>query len=340
MMLAPKAALTVGNRLYEEQIVALRLRRTRAPGLDRLEVAMPLATRFSAEPGEDCALRLDGGDARGGGGSADVFTGQITEVRRRGDALVVVAHNGGRALARFRPVGAFEQIGVDEVIGQFCGEAAIEVTLQIDAPVLALYAADGHATALQEIARLAALAGGAAAFDGRGRLHVTEHGGPDDELALRYGRELTALEINEGRQPEETITLVGEGAGGPRTPQARWLTTDFLSGSAHAAGMGARRRRVPELRDSDDTEAAAAALAARRSAAARPVRLQTWLMPRLAPGMRLEIADLQAPLSLDDCRVTQVVSTLSPGGRAGTQVWATGRPAAGGGLLGMLRGML
>jgi hypothetical protein len=56
--------------------------------------------------------------------------------------------------------------------------------------------------------------------------------------------------------------------------------------------------------------------------------------------MRLEIADLQAPMSLDDCRVTQVVSTLAPGGRAGTQVWATGRPAAGGGLLGLLRGIL
>ena len=67
-MLVPVAALTIGERLYNEQIVALRLRRTRAPGLDRLEVALPAATRFEASPGDPCALVLNGGDAAGGGG--------------------------------------------------------------------------------------------------------------------------------------------------------------------------------------------------------------------------------------------------------------------------------
>lgn len=338
-MLVPLAALTVGNRLYEEQILAVRLRRTRAPGLDRLEVVLPLATTFDAAPGDDCALTLDGGDADGGGGAAEVFTGRMTEVRRRGDALHLTAHNGGLALARYRPVGAFEQIGLDEVIQNFCSDAGVDVAMDVEAPVLALYAADGHGTALQEIARLAGLAGAAASFDGSGTLHVTENGGPDDELALRYGRELLQVEIAEGRQPDDAITIVGEGAGNPQAPEARWLTTDFLAGSAPASGVSARRRRVPELRDSGDTEAAATALAARRSAAARPIRLGTWLMPTLAPGMRLEIADLPDPLALEECRVTQIVSTLARGGRAETQVWATGTPDTGG-LLGALGGLL
>lgn len=337
-MLAPSAALTLGDRRYAEQTLALRLRRTRAPGLDRLELALPLTTTFEAEPGEDCSLTLNGGDPDGGGGEAEVFTGRVSAMTRRGHALHVTAHNGGLALARYRPVGAFEQIGLDEVIRGFCADAGVEVAIELEAPVLALYAADGHGTALQEIARLAGLAGGAAAFDGAGRLHVMANGGPDAELALRYGRELLDIEIVEGLQPTDSITVVGEGAGDPRSPAARWLTTDFLAGSAPAPGPGARRRRVPELRDAGDAEAAAEALAGRRSAAARPVRLRTWLMPALAPGMRLEIADLPNPLALEECRVTQIVSTLAEGGRAGTAIWATGKPDESG-LLAALGGL-
>ena len=141
------------------------------------------------------------------------------------------------------------------------------------------------------------------------------------------------------RSPADTITVVGEGAGSPRAPEARWLATDFLAGAAPAPGIDARRRRVPELRDSADTEAATVALAERRSAAARPIRLNTWLMPSLAPGMRLEIADLPDPLALEECRVTQIVSTLDQGGRAGTEIWATGKPETGG-LLGLIGGLL
>ncbi len=338
-MLLPVAALTIGDRLYNQQIVALRLRRTRVPGLDRLEVALPAATTFEASPGDDCALVLDGGDAEGGGGEAEVFTGQLTRITRRDKALQLTAHNGGLALARYRPVGAFEQIGLDEVIQGFCRDTGIDVTVDIEAPLLALYAAAGHGTALQEIARLAGLAGAAASFDGSGRLHVTENGGPNEELALRYGRELLDIEISEGLQPSDVVTMVGEGAGDPQTPKARWLSTDFLAGAAPAPGVDARRRRVPELRDSGAAEAAAATLAARRSAATRPIRLHTWLMPTLAPGMRLEIAELAEPLVLDECWVTQLVSTLAQGGRAQTAVWALGKPAEGG-LPGALGGLL
>ena len=338
-MLVPQVSLTVWDRLYEEQILGLHLRRTRAPGLDRLEVALPLATTFGASPGDACALDLDGGDADGPGRAATVFTGRITGISRRGRALVLTAHDGGLALARFRPVGAYEQMGLDEVIETLCSDAGVDVAVDLDAPTLALYAANGAATAMQEVARLAALGGGAAAFDGEGVLHVTADGGPDTELALRYGRELLDIRIDEDLQPEDAITLMGEGAGAPTAPEARWLATDFLGGSAPQAGIAARRKAAPELRDSADTEAAGAALAAARSAAARPIWLKSWLLPQLAPGMRLEIADLPDPLSLEDCRITQVVSRLEPGGAAETRVWARGRPSEGG-LLGLIGGLL
>lgn len=337
-MLSPHAALTIGDLLYEEQIVALRLRRTSLPALDRLEVLMPIGVTFSAEPGDDCSLELDGGDADGGGGNATVFTGRVTAVGRRADGLRITAHNGGLPLARYRPVDAYEQLSIVDIIETLCGDAEVDVAVDVDGPILALHAMDGHTTALQEIARLAGLAGAGAAFDGDGALHVTEGGGPSSELALRYGRELLELTLGEELQPSDAITIVGEGAGSPDSPEARWLTTDFLTGSAPEPGLAARRRRVPELRSTDDTETASVALAERRSAAARPIRLTTWLMPTLAPGMRLEIADLPDPLTLDDCRISQVVSTLRSDGLAASNVWATGRPAEGGGLLGALAG--
>ena len=46
-------------------------------------------------------------------------------------------------------------------------DAGVDVAMDISAPVLTLYASAGHATALQEIARLAALAGGQTRVSGR-----------------------------------------------------------------------------------------------------------------------------------------------------------------------------
>lgn len=337
-MLTPRAALTLDDKLYEEQILGLRLSRVRGPALDRLEVALPLATVFEATPGTACSLVLDGGDPDGGGGEAEVFTGRLTAVTRRGDALILTAQNGGQILASYRPVGAYEQVGLDEVIETFCADAGVDVAIDLEAPKLALYATAGQSTAWSEISRLAALAGGAPGFDGAGVCHVTPYGGPDTELALLYGRELLLVDIAEGAQPADAITVVGEGAGDPTSPEARWLSVDFLAGSAPAPGLAARRRRVPELRNSNDTEAAGTALAERRSTAVAPVRLTAWLMPTIAPGTRLEIAELPDPLSLSDCRVTQVVHTLQPGRPARTEIRALGQAAEGAGLLGALAG--
>lgn len=337
-MLVPRAALTLGDRLYEEQIAALRLRRSRLPALDRLEVLMPIGVTFEADLGDDVSLDLDGGDEAGGGGNATVFTGTLSGIARRPGGLRLTCHDGGLALSRYRPVVALENLTVAEIIEALCADAEVDAAVDIESATLAFYAMDGHATALQEIARLAELAGGGAAFDGDGTLHVSEAGGPDAELALKYGRELLELTLEDEEQPTAAITIVGEGAGSPDSPEARWIVQDFLAGGAPKPGTTARRRVVAELRSTDDTETAAVALAERRSAAARPVRLKTWLMPTLAPGTRLEIADLPDPLTLDDCRVTQIVSTLRSDGVCASEIWATGRPQQGGGLLGALLG--
>jgi hypothetical protein len=149
-MLRPKISLTVGNKLYDQHTLALRLRRTQLPALDRLEVALPAAVQFDAAAGDDCSLEIDGGD-----GAATVFTGTLTKIRRAFTGLCLTAHNGGLALARYRPAASYEQLNAGEIIDNFCGDVSVSVAKRVDGPALALYVADGRASAAEEIARLA-----------------------------------------------------------------------------------------------------------------------------------------------------------------------------------------
>lgn len=334
-MLAVGVALTVGSRRYDQHCAALRLRRARLPALDRLEMLLPAGVTFDAAAGEDVSLELDGGD-----GAATVFTGRLSEVRRGLDGLRLTAHNGGLALARYRPTLALEQSTAGEVIASLCGDAGVDLGEHADGPALALYAADGRSTALQEIARLALLAGAGAGFDGDGRLHVTEDGGPGGERAMRYGRELLEVELGQGLEDEAGLTVVGEGGGKPSSPEGRWVIADFLRGGGAEAGPEARRLARPEIRTPEDAGLAAAALTQRRAAAAAPVRLVTWLDPHLEPGMRLELADMPPEVPLGECRVRQLVSTVSPAGGAVSEVWASGQVAGPSSLLGDLLGAL
>jgi hypothetical protein len=207
-------------------------------------------------------------------------------------------------------------------------------------PALALYVADGRATAAEEIGRLALAGGALGAFDGDGKLFVTEEGGPGGEMALRYGRELLEVDMENILDPQVSITAVGDGAGNANSPEGRWVITDFLGGAAPASGVSARIVVLPELRTTDATKAAAAALAQRESVALSRVKLVLWLNPKIEPGMRLELADMPGSLPLSECRVSQLVSTYVPGGPMTTTVWASGRTAPASDLLGALQGAL
>lgn len=331
-------SLTAGDRLYEKHCVAMRLRRTRLQALDRLEILLPAGVTFEAEPGEECSLDMDGGD-----GPATVFTGQITGVQRSLSGLRIEGHNGGMALARYRPSVTFEKQTIGEIIESLCSDAGVDLADNIAGAALALYVADGRASASREIARLALLAGAAGSFDGEGRLHVTEEGGPGGELALRYGRELLTGELGNGLADENSITVVGEGADKPSSAQGRWIITDFLHGGGSQAGPGARIISQPELRTTDDAGFAAAALKHRQAAGEAQVRLRTRLHPELQPGMRLEFSDMPDQLPLQECRIRQVVSTLTPSGGATTEVWASGQVGGAsdfGDLLSLLGGFL
>jgi hypothetical protein len=227
-----------------------------------------------------------------------------------------------------------------EVITNLCADAGVSVGTIVDGPTLALHALDGRGTAADEIARLALDSGAVGAFSATGELHVTEEGGPGGEMALRYGRELIAIESTEILDEFPTITVIGEGGGSPTSAQGRWVIADFSSGAAPAAGASDRVIALPEIRSTDDASTAAAALTQRRSVALAPVKLTLWMNPKIEPGMRLELAEMPDSLPLGECRASQIVSTCAPGGPAITEVWASGQTAGASDLLGSLLGAI
>jgi hypothetical protein len=337
-MLTIGISLILGDYRYDQHCVAVRLLRSHLPTLDRLEVWLPPAVTLSASPGDDCQLTLEGGD-----GKATVFKGQITTLRQSLSGAIVEAHNGGLLLARYRPTVTLEQLTVGEVTTTLCGDVDVSLQDTVDGPTLALYVAEGRATAAQEIARLARLAGASGGFDGEGNLHISEAGGPGGELALRYGREVLSGQVSETWANTAPLTVVGEGAAEASSPEGRWIITDFLRGGGRPTEPTARTIVEPELRSTADTEFAAAALLQARARQESQVRLRTWLHPQLQPGMRLKFADMADQLPLLECRIRQVVSTIAPGKPAMTEVWASGQVGSAndfGGLVGALGGLL
>jgi hypothetical protein len=328
-MLSPSIQLQIGALTYGPQIAALRVRRIRLPAVDRLDVVLPTGVRLDATPGDDVTLELDGGE-----GSDTVFTGRVAEIRRRFDTVTVTARGGADRLARARPSLALDRITAGSAIIRIAAAAEVQTGEIADGPSLAIYAADGRATALAEVARLAAFSGASAHFDGAGRLSVPDPEQPAEPLALRYGREILAAESSEGDVSGPVPHVVGEG-GDPAGPQARWVLADFDRGGAGPAD--ARRIAIPEIRTKRDADKAGAALAAARAARAKSVRLTTFLLPALAPSLPLQLADMPGGVPLSRATVHQVVHTIRPDGAAISEIWGTGFSSEDG-LLGSLLG--
>jgi hypothetical protein len=333
-MLRIGVSLALGSALYDQHVIALRLRRGRLPALDRLEALLPANVTLDAQLGDDVTLELDGGE-----GATLVFTGSLTALGRTGTAVRVTAHSGAFQLARYRPAVTLETVTTGDVINQLCADAGVDTGTIDSGPTMALFAADGRASALSDLTRLAWLAGGQAAFDGDGRLFAIADGGPGPDLALRYGRELLDAEVFAIVPDPAQLTVVGEGADAATAARARQVVVDFFKGSAPAPGPDARVRANPALRTVADAHSAAAAWTARRAAAESQVRFTAWLLPGLAPGARVEIHDAPAHLGLSECRVEHVVHTVEPASGARTRVWGT-RQTEPGGALGALAGGL
>jgi hypothetical protein len=336
-LLAPTYSLTLGTQLWTEQALGLTVRLDPAPLLNVLDVRLPAAAPVDAAPGDDVSLLLDGGE-----GESAVFSGRIDSIRRDVGELAVRALDAGGTLAAFRPAATFEQVTAGTLIKSLCAEVGVATGDLEDGPALAYYAADPGRTALDHVARLAAWSGALARVSAENVLDASIIAAGEPELALRYGRELLAVEHLEAEPPPPVVVAGEAGAGSASAPEALRPTSDFFAGSRpDGPSAEAVWRFEPALRAAAAAQTAAAALGRERSTAQRRAHLEAFLLPALRPGTVLEIQDLPEGFGGGPVWLDRVRHVVKPGGARTTARFRPGGdafdPMA---LLGSLAGAL
>ncbi len=329
-MLLPSYSLTVGNALYDTQCVAIRLRRTCLPAVDRLEVAFPANVDFSGALDDDCSLDIDGGE-----GSETVFSGKLTRIEHSLRGLTLTMLNDGLTLSRFRPYCSLEGVTTVDVIDTMCSDVNVTSDISIPPLALALYVCEGRRSAAQEISRLASLSGGRVSFSGDGACAVWEAKSGNARIALLFGREITGVHTSAISPDTTVIEVVGEGAGAPSTPDGRIVAGNF-AGISSPPSIGNRRVAQPLVRTTSDASSVAEAFTDLRDSRLAPVRFTTWLTPAIAPGVIVELQEMPSYCPLESCCITQAVLTIDARKGAWCDVWAHGEASAGASLLGGL----
>ena len=334
MDLHPAYALTMAQQRWTEQLLGLDVHLAAAPLTGTLTARLPAAAPLNAGPGDPVTLDLDGGE-----GSATVFTGTISAIRRDPYSITVHAVDAAGALAQLRPATTYEQVNAGTVITDLADQAGVDVGDIDDGTALAWYAADPSRTALDHVARLCAWSGGLARIGADGTLVATAVPATQAELALKFGRELLAIDQTVRTRPVEAFSYAGEaGAGSTDSPDALRPTSDFFAGDRPDGPDATHRWSFePALRTTDAAGAAGAAAQWRYAARARVGYLTAFLQPKLRPGTVIEVAELPDPFDGAPIWLDLIRHRIDSGGALTTaRMYAGGPPA--GDLLGSLAG--
>lgn len=315
----PTYALTLGNALWDRQVLALDLTQTLAPGIDRLEATLPPEAVLEAAPGEPCRLTLGNGER-----DEDVFTGVIRTMEPSLHGWRVVAVNAGGQMAALRPATTFEAVSAGQVIRDLAGEAGVETGRVTDGAALAFYVADPARTAWEHVARLASMSAAFARIDAGGALEVFEIGTGTADHALAHGRDLLRLDHRERDDADTAFRVCGEAMAGTSTaPEALRPITDPLDGEA--PGHDRRILFRPALRTPDGAAMAGAGITRMHQATARRLNVEAWLQPQLRPGQRVELQGLGGSTATGDAWAETVRHVVTPAG-ARTMVTANRDP--------------
>jgi hypothetical protein len=317
----PSAVVTVdGRRLTsaEGAVVRVRVRLGLGPAHDDAEcVCWPSSKLASASAGSTLAIAL--GDA---GDETDVWTGEVTGVRRAPDGIALEGLATSIALSRTFMSQTFVDVSIADVVQQLASAAGVEVDEASGDATLSAYAVDDRRSAWAHLNDLAELAGADVTVTETGALKfvapspasgVGGLGGMVEQVAtlvlgggakgLRYGANVLGWRATSRKAPD-TASVAAYGAAS-ESGSAKW---HWIRHDADAAGSGPARI-VPAFRTRDAAGRLADALATR---AARAVRRATVVVvgdATLRPGQTTTIADIPGDPG-GDLRLLAVEHTL------------------------------
>ena len=327
MSLTPSASFILGNFRYDSHAAAIVASLALLPGVNSFRVMLPVSAQLDAELGENASLNLDGGE-----GSEIVLTGKIDSIQRRFQTAEIVAVDGASQLAAFRPAATYEKQAAKEVIRGLASEASVDVgNIDLDVP-LAAYVAHQWRTAAEHIAYLATLAGAVARIEPNGQLTVAVPSGTAD-MALLYGRELSEARVRRRRMPAVQRFAIGSGpAGSTNAPDALRQTTSRLPSDAAPPGTSAVWDVNHVLRVPSAAVSASSAAVTAFASKATTITSHCFLLPKLRPGMVIEIQQLPKGLSGGPWMLTHVEHRLSPttGGATSFEGVSVGESGLGG----------
>ena len=338
MAIQPSATITLGNLQYTEQAISVSATLTTLPAVNSFTVTLPAGVRIDALPDDDGELELNSGDADGAGADT-IITGKVRSMRRALRTVEVTVGDAGAELARLRSGATFEKQSAKDVIRALASEVSVSVdSMDIDLP-LATYTAHQGRTAAEHVAYLARLGGCLAYVNSAGELSVTQWPEGQAELALKYGREILEYDVREIPGSAARHMLIGQGtAGSTSAPDALRPSLSQLPDDAPAPGADAVWTPAGALRVPAAAATASAGADAIAGAYGKQVRARCFLLPKLRPGIVIEVQDLPNGLSGGSWIITRVNHRLQPG-RGGVTTFE-GVSGEGGGLAGLLASAL
>jgi hypothetical protein len=325
-LFTPSCQLTLGSQQWTNQLLQIELSLYAAPGIDVLRAKLPAAAPFSAALDDAVELTLNSGEHE-----EKVFTGQVDSIRHVADGVHVTAIDAGGVLARLRPAVTYENATASTLIKNFAADAGVQTGQLESGDELSFYVADPNRTAWEHVGRICrwigALASVSAANEVQSKVVNTAH--PD--VALRYGREILALQQMQSASPLKSFTVAGEaGAGSPSSSDARRPTTDFFQGNRpDGPSKTAYWEWQPGLRTTSSAATAGASLQRSYVSSRQAGKLTAYLQPALRPGTVLQIQDAPDALPQGPAWISRVHHVMTGEG-AVTTAWFASDGSAGG----------
>lgn len=293
----PSAVLTVDGQSLtaaEAGLARLELRLSIGGSHDAASLWLWPGSRF-ADTALGAVLEIALGEA---GDEIDVWAGEVTERRRRPEALWIEGLCHTAALNRVRTSSAWEGQSVADIVRELAGDAAID---EVEADTqLEAYAVDDRRTVWAHLCELAARTGAEIGASASGGLRFVTPQTGSAGRTLRWGADLLDWTIGASPTPSPPKVVAHGAASEAGADRWHWPRLDPADGVDGPV-------RVAPFHTREAADALTEALAARAERRAIEGELCTTGRPDLRPG---DIVDLDDVPDVGAVRLLEVAHVL------------------------------